>query len=515
MGIIKRQSLKSSIANYIGVALGAVFLLVVFPNIISKEFLGFVQLLIGLTLVFAQLVCVGTQNVLYKYFNEWKDTKRLDNYNALVLKILPIAFIAFGILYLIFKNHIIRIFSKDSEWFINYYWVLLPLIFIQAITYYLEVYSTMRLRVTVPTFLREVFNRLLLIVIIFLLAYNVVSETVFIFLYIFIYLISLFVLAFYAVRFFNFRIGHSKSFFIDNKKIKEQFSYGKSATAITFIGNAHNFVDTIMLPAYLGFGALGIYARPLILGQMIHVPYRSIANISSPIIMEAWANNDVKKIEDLNKKISVNLLLIGLFLFTLVVVNADNFFNLIPPAYSTGKNVLFIIAFGRLVDMSFGLNTEILFSSKYYKWTVYFTVVMVATAILLNIILIPLLDMDGAAIAVAVSLIVFNILKAVFIYKKFHFHSFSKPYISLIFIAALTIGITYFIIPDISSSGLNQFIGSPVASVFLNIIFKSTIALILFIAPVLILNINQDFTDFFKLIISGKILKGGHKMEEL
>lgn len=269
-----------------------------------------------------------------------------------------------------------------------------------------------------------------------------------------------------------------------------------------------------MIPYFMGLGALGIYGRPLILGQMIHVPYRSIANISSPIIMEAWTRNDVKKIEDLNRKISVNLLLIGLFLFCMVVVNADNFFDILPAKYSIGKSVLFIIAFGRLVDMSFGLNTEILFSSKYYKWTVYFTIIMVGIAIGLNVLLIPKIGMEGAAIAVASSLIVFNILKAIFIYVKFKFHSFSKPYIPLILITAISILATYFV-PDFSSVALNESIGSPIASVLVNVIIKSSVAATLFLLPITFLKINPDLNDFVKLITSGKIFKGGHKMEEL
>ena len=515
MGIIKRQSLKSIIVNYVGVGLGAVFLLIIFPNIIDKSYLGFIQFLLGLTLVFAQLVCVGTQSVLYKFYNDWRNTHRLNDYHSLALRIMLLAFVVFSFFFIVFKSQILGVFAKEKSPLVtNYYLVLLPLILIQAFTFYLEFYSIMRLRVAVPTFLREVLNRILLIAILFLLAYKVIGDTQFVIMYVLVYTISLLVLAYYAMRYFEFRFGTWRNFFKNNLRQKEQFSYGVSSEVIAFIGNVHAFVDTIMLPVLMDLGSLGIYARPLILGQMIHVPYRSIANISAPIIMDAWDRNDVKKIADLNKKISATLLLIGLFLFSLIVVNADNFFNLLPAEYAISKNVLFIIAFGRLVDMSFGLNSEILFSSKYYKMTVYFTVVMVGIAIGLNLLLIPKVGMVGAAIAVAVSLIVFNILKATFIYKKFHFHCFSKTYLPLILIAAVAISVTY-MIPDIASNYLNEKFNSTIASVALNAIYKSSIVSVLFLAPTLLLRLAPDLNDFVRLIVSGKIFKGGHKMDEL
>ncbi len=517
MGIIKRQSLKSSMVNYVGVGLGALFFIAIFPNIISKEYLGFIQLILGMTLVFAQLVCLGTANILYKYYAQWRGTSKLNEFNSLSLLIIIAASVVFSFLFIIFKAPIIDFFTrgKDSVLVDNFFWMVLPLVFIQSISYYFETYSSMSQRVTVPTFLREVVNRVLLIVTVFLLAYHLISDAIFVLIYILIYLFSLVVLSFYAIRFFKFGFGNPMDFFTHNLLLKNQSSYGRNTLAISFISALHNFIDTLMLPAFLGIGALGIYARPLILGQMISVPYRSISSISSPIIMEAWGRNDIEKVADLNKKLSVNLFLIGLFLFCLIVVNTDNFFNILPPEYAIAKSVLVIIAFGRMVDMSFGLNTEILISSKYYKNIVYFTLGMLCIAIILNVVLIPLIGMTGAAISVAFSLIAFNIMKAIFIYQKFNFHCYSKPYVPLILITIITIFITYFLVPDISSPTFNNILNTPLASVLLNVIFKSSVATLLFLGPILYLKINPDLNDFVRLIISGKIFKGGHKMDEL
>lgn len=514
MGIIKRQGLKSSILNYIGVGLGAIFFLLVFPQILDKQYLGFYQLILSATMVFVQLPVLGTSNILYKYFEQLKRENRISSFNAFAIIAIIIGCSLFTLLYFLFQDLVIAFYYKKSPLFSHYYYILPPLVFIMAISHYLDHFAMMKLRVAVPTFIREILSRVLVIVTLFLLAFHVLTESQFVIFYIIAYAISLVSLIYYARKFLDFKFSKPTAYIKKNNSLKAQFRYGYSAMAVNFTTTLQNFADAIMLPAYLGLGALGVYGRPLILGQMISIPYRSIAYIASPIIMQAWYDNDIHKIESLNKKLSVNLLLIGLFLFAIVIVNADNFYRLLPPTYAEGKNVLYIIAFGRLIDMSFGLNSEILFSSKYYRWVVWFTAITLLATIGLNILFIPIMGMEGAAFSVTISLILFNVLKNMLIYRTFGFHCFSAAYVRLILIAIVSISITI-LIPDLELNVLNQTFQTPIASVLLNVCSKTLLLSILFIAPVLLLRINPDFNDFIRLIITGKIFKGGHKMEEL
>jgi hypothetical protein len=48
-----------------------------------------------------------------------------------------------------------------------------------------------------------------------------------------------------------------------------------------------------------------------------------------------------------------------------------------------------------------------------------------------------------------------------------------------------------------------------------NIAFKSMLGAGLFLVPLFFLQVSPDFNDFVKLILNGKIFKGGHKMDEL
>ncbi len=510
MGIIKRQGLKSSITNYVGVALGALFFLVIFPNILDEKYLGFYSLILSVSMVFAQIPVLGTSNVLFKYFKKWNERGVVASFNTIAFLLITGATLIFSILYFVFSDIIISFYRAKSPLFNIYYYVIPPLVLFQALNHYLEHYAMMKLRVALPTFIREVFIRSLVIIILFLLAINVLSERYFVFLYVVIYALAFGALLFYSIKVLQFKFDGFKLFIKTNQDLKGQISYGSNAMGMTFITTLQNFADAIILPAYLGLGALGIYGRPMILGAMINIPYRSIAYIASPIIMEAWHNNDLKKIESLNKQLSLNLFLIGLFLFAMIVTNANNFFNILPPEYSEGKNVLYIIAFGRLLDMSFGLNSEILFSSKYYRWILWFNIITLIITIVFNIYLIPIWGMDGAAMAVTGALIVYNILKSVFIYHKFNIHCFSKKYFALISIATMTILAVLFI-PDFTSLWVNSQFGSQIGSTILNTLLKSIITTILFFGPILYFKISPDFNDFIQLIRSNSIFQTREK----
>lgn len=509
MGIIKRQSLKTSIVNYVGVFIGVIFFNFVFPHLISEQHLGLIGLMQNLTYILVSIPMLGLGHLLLRYYSVWNNDEKVRQYNGFAFLMMSIGLLVFGLLYIVFKKPIIENYQSQSALFIPYFFLVIPMVVFQAFTNYLELFAMVKLRVAVPAFLREIVLRVLLIGLVYFFAYQLLREAQFIYGFVAVYGITFVILLGYSYRVLGFRLGAPQGYTRNNSELKSQLQYGGGMLLLLVCSNAHNFLDGIILPAYLGLGALGIYMRPLVLGQMIQVPYRAISQISLPIIREAIVQNDLKKVNSLNRTIGLNLFLIGCFLFSLLISNAENIFYLLPAQYHVAKEVLYIIAIGRLMDMAFGLNSEILNSTKYYPYIIGLSVLMMFMTVGLNVFLIPLFGMNGAAIAVSVSLIVFNILKSIVIYQKYGFHCFSKHYISLICITAMVIGILYFI-PQITFIQHHMFINS-----LLNIVFKASLGSLLFLTPVYLLRVSDDLNQFIKLIFSGKIFKGGHKMDHL
>ncbi|MEZ5045623.1 MAG: polysaccharide biosynthesis C-terminal domain-containing protein [Chitinophagaceae bacterium] len=508
MGIIKRQGLKSSILNYAGVFLGVVFFNFVFPNIIDEKYLGLIGLLRNITFIAATIPMMGLGHLLLNYDSTWKDKKMTDSFNAFALLISLLLCILFAVFYYAFRESIIAYYVEKSSLFNAYYIYVVPLVFLFVANSYFEIYSLAKKRTAVPAFLREVLNRILLILVFFLFIKNSITEQQFVSGFVLTYCIPLLILCFYAIQKLDFGVS-SMQLFWNQKDRNQQLVYSFYMLVLVISMSASNFIDGVFIPSYLGLGALGIYMPSLVLGQMIQVPYRSITLISVPVIREAIVAHDYTTLNRINKSMGLNLFLIGAFLFTLLIVNSDNIFLMIPEKYSAAKYVLIIVALGRLIDMGFGINTELLVYSSYYKQIVLFSFIMMLSTISLNLVLLPRIGINGAAWAVSISLIVFNMLKSWLIYKKFHFHCFSKHYITLTILTLCIIAVLY-MIPYITFLQQHMFINP-----LLNMIFKSIIAAVLFLVPVFFLKVSPDLNDFIKLILNGKLFKGGYKLDNL
>jgi O-antigen/teichoic acid export membrane protein len=491
MGIIKRQGLKSSIVNYVGVLLGVIFFNFVFPNIIDKEYLGLIGLLQNITIIIAVIPALALPALLLKYHAHWKENtpETIPRFNALALGLMFLAMLITTAIYLACKQTIISYYYQQSPLIANYFYIVIPMVLIILYNSYFDNYALVKMRSAVPGFLREIVLRVLLITLVFLFAKKYITEQQFMIGLPMVYLIPFCVLLYYVVSKLNFKAKQPMDYVKGNILLPDQIKYTSTMYIYFILVYVNNFLDGIILPAYLGLGALGIYLRPFLLGQMIMVPFRAIGQIASPVIREAFANNDIEKVASLNKSIGLNLFFIGSFLFTMLIVNTDGLFSLLPAEYAVAKNVLYIIGLGRLLDMAFGLNSEIIVLSDAYKAIVWLTGIMIALSIFLNIQLIPKYGMIGAAIVVAITVAVFNFCKTIYVYRKYKFHCFSKHYLSLISVSVFVI-IVLQQIPLIGFIKHHMFLNS----VF-NIVFKTSVGMILFIVPAYYLNISKDFND--------------------
>ncbi len=509
MGIIKRQSLKTSLVNYLGVLIGVIFFNFIFPHFIDEEHLGLIGLFQNLSIVLATFPGMGLAYVLLRYAPIWKDNDILPQFHRFSLIAISLALVAFACFFYFFQSELVSWYAGRSPLFLPYAYLIVPLVAVYTYTQYIELFAMTKMRVAVPAFLREIVTRVLLIFLLYAFAMQWISEKQWIYGLVLVYALSGIILFLYAIKTLQFRIATTSHLLLDKKEKKEILVYAATMMLMLTAGNLHNFIDGIILPAYLGLGALGIYMRPLVLGQMIQVPYRAISLISIPIIREAMVDNDLKKVCDLNKSIGLNLFLIGTFLFTGLVACADPLLSMLPEQYAQGRFVLYIIGLGRLIDMAFGLNSEILNYSNHYRQMLYLTIVMMVLTVGLDIILIPKLGMNGAALAVSISLTIFNVLKSILIYKHYRFHCFSKHYITLGVIMLLVIAIMQQI-QLITFIDHHRFMNAG-----LNVGFKAILSALCFLLPTYFFSISPDLNQFIHLIASGKIFKGGHKMEEL
>ena len=169
------------------------------------------------------------------------------------------------------------------------------------------------------------------------------------------------------------------------------------------------------------------------------------------------------------------------------MINLDHIFNLIPNSenFISGKNVVYIIGLCKLIIMFFSFNSEIISLSKYYRFTVTTIIILAIISIALNLILIPIYGMIGAAFASLISILIFNIVKHIFIKIKMNISPFSMNSFKVILIGIILFTFDNYLMPTLDND-------------LISILYKSTFTSAVYISVIYFLKISPKLNGMIK-----------------
>lgn len=459
MGIVIKQSIRSSIIAYLGVAIGYVNVLWLYPYFLSTEQVGLFRLIQSSAYLLATIGQIGLGQSLVKFFPEQKGNKGFLS-SILIGGIL--GFLLLSTIALVFRESIVSYFSKESALFVDYFQVTILVSFLIIQFQILEAFSRSLLRIVIPTLLRDIGLRVLTTLALILYGFEFISFQSLIY-----SLLGVYGLVFIGLA-VHLRIqGHlplKVSFgFLKKGVWKRILTFG----LYSLIGAGGTQIilqiDSIMISGALGLEATGVYTIAFFIGVVIEMPKRAITQISSALLAQAFNKGDMAAVKKLYQQTSINQMIIGTLLLIGIWANLDSIYSFIPnnEAYLNGFNVVLFIALGKLSDMAFGTNGEIIVMSKYYRFNVLAVSLLAVLTIVLNLVLIPKYGIEGAAVASFISMLIFNILKFGFVWSKFRIQPFTYATIKFILIAGLTLLCNY-VIPTIEN-------------IYLDIVFRSSV----------------------------------------
>ena len=494
MGILLRQSFWSTIVIYFGVVLGFINSIILFPAFLDTEQIGLIRQIISASTILIPLTTFGVNSAYVKFYPFFKDKvsgkKQFFSFNFIIV---IISYVITSSLLYIFFDEIKFIFTEKSNLFIDYFYVVYYILFILSISALFESHLRARYDTVMSNIVNGVSNRFLTAITILLLSQSIINFNELVNLQIAIYSFGLLILLYHSNK------KDSISFSFKFPEIRPYYHKILNFSSYAFLGSFSNIivlnVDVLMVTSLLGLSQTGIYTTAFYIGMIIEIPRRAISQISIPFISENIKNQNITKIENYYKEISLHQTLIGVLFYLLVIINLDQIFNLIPnsESFMSGKNVVFIIGFTKLIIMFFSFNSEIISLSKYYRFTVITIIILAITSIALNLFLIPIFGIEGAAYASLISISIFNIVKFIFLKIKMKISPFSnKPIIVLII--GLFIYYLSFYFPNFDNP-------------FISIIFKSLIITILYLFIVISLNISKDLNFLIKRWINKKLFK--------
>lgn len=437
MGIIEKQATKIMIYSYLGVGLGFLNILLS-VHILSTDEVGLTRILIALSTFFAHFGSLGFNAVTLKFFPIFKN-KENGHHGFLLYGLLAtlLGFIICVIGFFLFKDYIITSNSSKSNLFSLYSYYVLPLTLFILFFNFFDVYLRGSYNSTIGASSKDLTQRISILICLSLFHFNYINFNHFILFYCLSISLPTLILLYYIIKNGEWHVTPLKGFVkkaLRNEMVKVAAYALISGSGGLLMAN----IDIFMINKYLGLGQTGIYGISFYFGTLIITPARSIGRIATSIIADAFKENNLNEIESVYKKSCNTQLAIGLLFFIGVYSNINNIMLLLPEEYTDGQTVILLISLGYLIDMATGLNTAIILTSKHYRYDGYFLILILSLAIIGNYVLIPLYGITGAAVATALNIAIYNLLRWIFLYYKYNMQPYNLNSAKLIAIGVTT-----------------------------------------------------------------------------
>ncbi len=479
MGVIRKQTIWGTVYTYLGAGLGVLTNLVLLAWFFSPEQIGLLNILIAYSLLFAQLANLGFDNVTTRMFPFFRDeqTKHHGFFGLLIRVLLVGALLAVAVFAVLYPFVVYR---SNDVLLAKYGYYIFPLIVFTLLFNSLDAYSRVLYKSIRGTFLKEVFQRLLIIVIIGLYIFFNLSFDEFVFLYVL--AISLPTIVLFMMLYLDRSVSYKlEPSFLGPELKKEMLSVSFFGIITVFSSTIVSNIDKIMIQQFLDLTQTGLYSIAFFFGVIITMPSRALSKISSIVVAEAWKSNDKKTIETVYYKSCINQMIFSLLLFIGIWANMENLLMLLPEKYHAIQWVVFWICLGSFIDMATGVNNLIIATSPKYKMQSFFMILFVVIIIVSNLIFIPLYRIEGAAFASALSMFLFNLIRWIYLWRKFNMQPFDFKFLLVIFLG-LGVYLLSLLIPDFQPF-------------YIDLIIRSASIFIVYVFFVLRLNLSEDITD--------------------
>ncbi|MFT5242765.1 MAG: O-antigen/teichoic acid export membrane protein, partial [Psychroserpens sp.] len=185
-------------------------------------------------------------------------------------------------------------------------------------------------------------------------------------------------------------------------------------------------IDKIMLNQYIKIENIAYYSVATYIALVISVPSRAMHQIVYPITARLMHDNKHDELNDLYKKTSINLQVVGGFVMLCIFVNISQLYEMVPKEYGGGILVVFMIGLSKYFDLILGNNNAIIFNTKYYRAVLFLGVVLVFVTVGLNMVFIPIYGILGSAFATLLSITLYSLAKLMFVVKRLQLYPFTK-----------------------------------------------------------------------------------------
>ncbi len=494
MGQIRKQAIYSGIVIYLGFFIGFIntwFFTRNGSNSFTPDQYGLTRLFFDVGQLMFSVASFGMAAVLFKFFPYYQDhleKKKIDLYGwAVLFPVIGFLLVIAGGLF--FEPLIVRKYTARSPLFVDYYhWVFYFGAGILLFSLF-EAISFTKKKTILPNFLKETALRLLTFLLLILFYFQFVSFDLFIKLFSFQYLVIAFML--FAVLKWKLNLPFTlKTSRVTQKFRKKMFTLGSLVYGGSVIIIISQVADSIIIASVSKQGSydVGVYSFAVYIATLVQVPQRSIISIAIPILSQAWKDKNMKEIDRVYKRTSINLLLIGCFILGGIWLNIEHVYDLfgVQPAYKAGMYIVLVLGITRLVDAGTGVNAEIISTSTQWRFEFFSRIILILLFLPLNYVLIRQYGIIGAAYGNLIAFTIYNIIRIWFLWYKYKLQPFSIKTLYCLTITATAYFICYYLFRDTTG--------------WAGIFVRSTVFTILIASSIFVFKITPDAHQLLEVL---------------
>ena len=406
---------------------------------------------------------------------------------------IPLVFILpTGILFYTYYGEIAQYLSTKNPEIAQFIY----LIFLIAIsTAYFEIFynwSRVQKQTVVGNFLKEVYQRVLITLLLIAYLLEWIDFGSFINALIVGYYLRLAIIMGYSLWLYT-----PKIYFSFPANTRKLLTYSTLIFLSAFGASVIIDIDASMLGKLVEDRYVAYYRVAIFIAAVIDAPVRAMLQIVSPLVSEAINKNNSKELKNLLSKSGTNLLLVSGLFFVLINANINDLYDLIyllsgKEGFAVAIPVVLYISITKIITAATGCTNNIINNSKYFYFVPFLSIGSAIAVVFLNLHFIEELGFIGAAFATFIVITAFNIIKVLIVGMTFKITPFSRE--------------TFYLILLITGHYYTFSMIELPFSAFVNLIIKSSLICLLYLACCFGLNIspniNKILTNTYKKLRS-------------
>ena len=196
----------------------------------------------------------------------------------------------------------------------------------------------------------------------------------------------------------------------------------KAALPMLLIGSMYVIntqTDSVMLGFLKQPELVGFYTVANRGAGLVSFVQLSFSTSLAPVFATLHAQGDLNKLKAIIRKSCRSTFLVSLLLAIVIGLGSHWFLLIFGAEFLTAKLALLILLLGNLVNAFTGATARLLIMTGHARDTAIGVSISAFSNIILNALLIPPFGLEGAAIATAISSVLWNVLLVAFTYKRF------------------------------------------------------------------------------------------------